>query len=93
MGLAVLPPRLKDELEALKNAILGGKDLRADALTEAHADWAESFIDKYTFTEENCMDILQDEVGKVFATVLEHAGVYKRDEAGRNAFMRFVESV
>ncbi len=93
MGLAVLPPRLKDELEALRKAILEKKDLRADALTASHADWAESFIDKYTFTEENCMDILQNEVGKVFATVLEHAGVYKRDEDGRNAFMRFIESV
>ena len=93
MGLAVLPPRLKDELEALKTAILEKKDLRADALTEAHADWAESFIGNYSFTEENCMDILQDEVGKVFAAVLEHAGVYKRDEEGRKAFIRFIESV
>ena len=37
--------------------------------------------------------ILRDEVGKVFAQVLEHAGVYKRDEAGQAAFLRFVESV
>ena len=93
MGLAVLPPRLKDELEALETAILENKDLRADALTESHADWVESFIGNYQFTKENCMDILRDEVGKVFATVLEHAGVYKRDEQGKQAFIRFIEAV
>lgn len=93
MGLAVLPPRLKDELEALEKAILSKADLRSNPLTASHADWAESFIDDYAFTEENCMDILKAEVGKVFATVLEHAGVYKRDENGINAFMRFVENV
>ena len=93
MGLAVLPPRLKDELEALETAILENKDLRADALTESHADWAESFMGNYQFTKENCMDILRDEVGKVFATVLEHAGVYKRDEQGKKAFLKFIEAV
>ena len=93
MGLAVLPPRLKDELEALEAAILEKKDLRADALTEAHADWAESFMGDYEFTKENCMDILKNEVGKVFATVLEHAGVYKRDEEGKKAFLKFIEAV
>ena len=93
MGLAVLPPRLKDELEALEKAILEKKDLRADALTELHADWAESFIPGYTFTKENCMDIIRAEVGKVFATVLEHAGVYKRNEKGMAQFIRFIESV
>lgn len=93
MGLAVLPPRLKDELEALEKAILEKKDLRADPLTELHADWAESFIGNYDITEENCMDIIRAEVGKVFAVVLEHAGVFKRDENGFGAFLRFVESV
>lgn len=93
MGLAVLPPRLKDELEALEKAILEKTDLRSNPLTELHADWAESFMGNYEFTKENCMDIIKCEVGKVFATVLEHAGVYKRDEAGIKAFMRFIESV
>ncbi len=93
MGLAVLPPRLKDELEAVEKAILTKSDLRADALTKEHADWVESFIDNFEFTEENTMDILKDEVGKVFSTVLEHAGVYKRTEEGMAAFIRFIESV
>lgn len=93
MGLAVLPPRLKDELEAIEKAILEKTDLRADALTKDHADWVESFINDYEFTPVNTMDILKSEVGKVFATVLEHAGVYKRTEDGMAAFIRFVESV
>lgn len=93
MGLAVLPPRLKDELEALGRTILDGGDLRASELTAKHADWAESFIDKYDFTEENCMDIIKAETGKVFAQVLEHAGVYKRTAEGKAAFIRFTESV
>ncbi len=93
MGLAVLPPRLKDELEAIEKAILEGKDLYSDELTEKHASWVESFINSYEFTEDNCMDILRTEVGKVFEKVLEHAGVYKRDEKGFAAFIKFIESV
>ncbi len=93
MGLAVLPPRLKDELEAVEKHILEGTDLTADELTVHHADWVNSFINDYTFTKDNCMNILRDEVGRVFATVLEHAGVYKRTDAGKAAFMRFIESV
>jgi UDPglucose--hexose-1-phosphate uridylyltransferase len=94
MGLAVLPPRLKPELEALADAIVSGKDLRADELTASHTDWAEEFIKEYDdINADNAMDIIKDEVGKVFATVLEHAGVYKRTEDGKNAFLRFIESV
>lgn len=94
MGLAVLPPRLKDELEALADAIVNDKDLRANEQTALHADWVEEFIVNYTdINADNIMDILKSEVGKVFATVLEHAGVFKRDENGLAAFMRFIESV
>ncbi|MDY6018016.1 MAG: UDP-glucose--hexose-1-phosphate uridylyltransferase [Oscillospiraceae bacterium] len=94
MGLAVLPPRLKTELEALADAIVGGKDLRASEGTAKHADWAEKFIPEYSeINSENVMDILKAEVGKVFATVLEHAGVFKRDSEGMKAFERFINSV
>ncbi len=94
MGLAVLPARLKTELNLLAEAILDGKDLRADEKTALHADWAYEFLPNYAdISKENIMDILKAEVGKVFATVLEHAGVFKRNEAGFAAFMRFIESV
>ena len=94
MGLAVLPARLKAELTALADALTRGADLRADPLTEKHADWAESFLPKYpAVTRENVMDILKAETGLVFAKVLEHAGVYKRTPQGREAFLRFAAKV
>jgi UDPglucose--hexose-1-phosphate uridylyltransferase len=93
MGLAVLPARLKEELAAVAQKLVTGDDLRADPLTEKHADWAEGFRDRYTITAENALDIVQKETGLVFAQVLEHAGVYKRDDAGRLAFRRFLAQV
>ncbi len=93
MGLAVLPARLKDELAAVAKALAAGDDLRRDPLTEKHADWADSFRGQYTFTEENALRIVQEETGKVFAKVLEHAGVYKRTDGGKQAFLRFLRSV
>ena len=93
MGLAVLPARLKDELAAVAHALAEGRDLRADPLTEKHADWAEQFRGRYTITRENALEIVQRETGLVFAKVLEHAGVYKRDAAGKSSFLRFLQSV
>lgn len=93
MGLAVLPARLKDEMEALKKAILAGSDLRADEELAKHADWVDEFSKNYEITEENIDKIVEDEIGKVFSRVLEDAGVYKRTEEGRKAFLRFVDKV
>lgn len=93
MGLAVLPSRLKAELKAVENAILDGKDLKESDETAKHAEWVASFKDSYSFTKENAEDIIRKEVGLVFAKVLEHAGVYKTDEKGREAFLRFVNYV
>ena len=93
MGLAVLPARLKTELAAVAEGLLRGADLRADELTAAHADWAEGFAKNYELTPENALDVVRHETGLVFAKVLEHAGVYKRTEAGRAAFLRFIEAL
>lgn len=93
MGLAVLPARLKDEMEELKKAILNGADLRADETLEKHADWVDEFSKNYTITAENIDKIVEDEIGKVFSRVLEDAGVYKRNEEGKAAFLRFVDSI
>ncbi len=91
MGLAVLPARLKGEMAALKDAILDGRDLRADADLEKHADWVDAFRSEYSDINENNIDeILKNEIGKVFMHVLEDAGVYKRTKEGREAFDRFV---
>ena len=91
MGLAVLPARLKGELAALEEAILAGAPLTGEL--EKHAPWVEELKTRYTFTAENTTAILREEVGQVFAKVLEHAGVYARTEAGQAAFQRFVDYV
>lgn len=94
MGLAVLPARLKQEMEELSNAILSGADIRANEMLEKHADWVEEFMPKYeSITEETVMDILHKEIGLVFSQVLEDAGVYKQTEEGQKAFDRFVASL
>ncbi|MBP3606186.1 MAG: UDP-glucose--hexose-1-phosphate uridylyltransferase [Clostridia bacterium] len=93
MGLAVLPARLKGEMEALERAILSGARLSESEQTAKHAAWLESFRSSYTFTEENTHAILLEEIGKTFVRVLEDAGVYKNTPAGDAAFMRFVDAV
>ena len=94
MGLAVLPARLKEEIERLTEAILSGQDIRQDEMLEKHADWVDGFLPKYDrITEENITAILHNEIGNVFMRVLEDAGVYKRTEEGQRAFDRFVESI
>lgn len=91
MGLAVLPARLKGELELLKEYILTGKEIRSNEAIEKHADWVEEFLPKYKdITADNIEEILQQEVGKVFCEVLEDAGVYKYTEEGLSAFHRFL---
>ena len=93
MGLAVLPSRLKKELFDLARAIVAGKDITADEVLCKHAPWVAELLKQYTFTEENALDILLQETGKVFAAVLEDAGVYKNTPEGAAAFMRFAARV
>ena len=91
MGLAVLPARLKGEMELLKEYILEGKDIRSNESIEKHADWVEEFLPSYPdVSAENIEEILQKEIGKVFCQVLEDAGVYKYTPEGLEAFRRFI---
>ena len=91
MGLAVLPARLKKEMELLEAAILRGDNIREDEVLEKHADWAEKWMSENEVTKENIHGIVQAEIGKVFAKVLECAGVYKQTDEGMKAFDRFVK--
>lgn len=93
MGLAVLPSRLKGEIDLMCEYILAGKDFSECEALAKHKEWFEKFKDNYTFTTENVRGIVEQEIGTTFVRVLEDAGVYKRDEAGREAFLRFIESV
>ena len=94
MGLAVLPSRLKEELNLLAEYMVEGKDIRGNEMLEKHADWVDEFTKRYDdINKDNVLDILKREVGVVFGKVLEDAGVYKCTEEGRMAFMRFIDSV
>lgn len=94
MGLAVLPARLKEEMEILAEYLVEGKDVRSNEKIEKHAEWTETFAGKYdTITKENVMQILETEIGIVFTKVLEDAGVFKCTEEGREAFMRFINTL
>ena len=90
MGLAVLPARLKREMELLEDAILNGDDIRSIEDISKHADWADEWRSDYDLSSsDNIRDALQKEIGKTFAKVLECAGVYKNDED----FMRFINTL
>lgn len=93
MGLAVLPSRLKAELSALEQAILTGQDIAEDPVLGKHAPWVAELKERYEFWQENTMEILLKETGKVFCQVLEDAGVYKCTQEGRNYFLAFVDAV
>ena len=95
MGLAVLPARLKNELNIIKNALLDGeKDISTNEIVSKHAKWYNYIINKYSsFTEDTIMEILKEEVGLKFQEVLTHAGVFKRDEKGLEAFDKFIKTL
>lgn len=93
MGLAVLPSRLKDEMELLAEYITEGRDISSNEKIAKHAAWVSAFKGKHDITKENVMDILKKEVGITFTKVLEDAGVYKCTEEGRKAFLRFIQAL
>jgi len=91
MCLAVLPTRLKDEMEKLKEAMLAGRDLGSDEVLAKHADWVDEYRSKYDYIDSSNIDkIVEKEIGLVFMQVLEDAGVYKRTAEGQEAFDRFI---
>lgn len=95
MGLAVLPSRLKAEMEHLADTLVnkGISAVRSDDMLKKHADWVEEFAPAYEITADNVNDIICTEIGKVFSKVLEHAGVYKRNPQGEKAFEKFINYI
>ena len=92
MGLAVLPSRLKKEMELLAECLVENKPMENYEELQKHIDWVHDFMPKYNkIKQDNVMDILKEEIGQVFVKVLEDAGVYKCTEEGRKAFQRFIE--
>ncbi len=94
IGLAVLPSRLVEEMSAVADAILTGKDMSQNEKTASHMEWALEIMDKYSdINKDNIDEILKNEVGKTFIRGLEHAGVYKRNAEGAEAFDRFMATI
>ena len=91
MGLAILPPRLKEEVEQVAAYLVGEDVLVADY----HQEWADELKESNPDLKDKiqALEIVQESVGKIFARVLEDAGVYKQTEEGQAAFMRFVNHV
>ena len=93
MGLAVLPSRLKNEMAVLGKAMVNGEDISANETIASHKEWAEMIMQKYDINEDNIDDILKNEIGIVFTSILGQCGVYSRDKEGKAGFLRFIESV
>lgn len=92
MGLAILPPHLKKELETLGRAMLSGSDLRAPDIAR-HADWAADILYRRSVAPENINDVLQEEIGAAFVKGLEQAGVFGQGKAALAAFHRFSKAL
>ena len=90
MGLAVLPPRLKNEIEELKNYILNNLDINSNENIKKHACWIENLRKKYNFNSENIDEIFRYEIGQIFVEILKDSGVFKRNSDGQKAFEKFL---
>lgn len=97
MGLAILPARLKTEIEGLKDAFAENRDISRDETLAKHVSWIEEIRNKYPAGELSdpvkTEDILKYEIGLVYSDILQQCGVFKRDAAGREAFRRFIGSI
>ena len=93
MGLAVLPSRLKGEMEALAKAMLNGDDIRNDEVLAKHYEWSEMIKTKHNINANNIDDILKQEIGLVFTEIREQCGVYDRTQTGKAQLIKFLESV
>lgn len=95
MGLAVLPSRLKKEMESLKPFLLEDKleEIKSHPELEKHYVFAKGIKENYTIKEEDLEKIIQEEIGRVFSNVLKDAGVFKDTEKGQEAFIRCIDEL
>ena len=92
MGLAILPARLKTELKLLEDCLTGGQseeEVFSREDMKKHAEWYET-LKARALPKEEVRAALQADIGRIFTQILENAGVYKNDEAGKAAFRRFI---
>ena len=85
MGVAILPGRLKVEMEY---AILYLQDGKIHPSIEKHIPWLDTLKEK----KIHSMEQIEQEIGKRFERVIEDSGVFKQDDEGIQALMNFIES-
>lgn len=98
MGRAILPGRLKTELNWISSYLSGDlelEELEAKEGLEKHLDWIAELKKEYgiNLSEEEAEQVVEVEVANKFSRVLEDAGVYKNNSIGYKGFERFLESV
>ena len=98
MGRAILPGRLKTELNLISSYLSGDlelEELEAKEGLEKHLDWIAELKEEYgiNLSEEEAEQVVEVEVANKFSRVLEDAGVYKNNSIGYKGFERFLESV
>lgn len=90
LGLAILPPRLKKELEEVRFYLVN----QTGEVLSVHKDWVEEMLESGTeFTEDNVEEKVNEKVGEIFLVALKNAGVFKTDQEGQEAFKAFVDQL
>jgi len=95
MGLAVLPGRLKDELQVVKDALLcRDREVLLKAGLVKHEPWLGELLAKYEEIKEfQAMAIIEQEIGFKFVEVLECCGVFKLTDEGLAGVERFIAAL
>lgn len=89
MGRAILPGRLKSELEEVKKSLLG----QDNQMAKSHKEWADELKQNNQITPANVEDILHQGLVEVFEEVLQCAGVFKNDADGDQGWQEFIDAL
>lgn len=95
LGQAILPGRLKKELNAIKAFLLGNEEqvtLHESELLSKHEHWIKSMTEKYSsFDLVDLDELLIEEITEIYVKILQDVSVFREDKAGRAAFYALLE--
>lgn len=92
MGLAILPGRLKTEIEGLKECLMNRKNIDELKSLQKHRVWYEE-LKSLNVQEKQLDQLFENELTRIFVSVLENAGVFKMTEDGISGFKKFVNTL
>lgn len=97
MGLFILPPRLKRQLNEIEDILCGASVYDAAALEDAandlyiHRNMIRSILDRGKAADKAEANArVREYVSRVCAGILENTAVFKKDETGRKSFKGFM---